>query len=80
MFYHFLAPEGGHPAWEDNSIEKKYQNALSHTGKLNQQKEWDFNSNSTAKIIVLLTNHETHYNLILCCASTHILSQSLAFL
>ena len=24
MFYHFLAPEGGHPTWEENFIEKKY--------------------------------------------------------
>ena len=22
MFYHFLPPEGGHPTWEDNFIEK----------------------------------------------------------
>ena len=22
MFYHFLAPEGGPPAWEENSTEK----------------------------------------------------------
>ena len=22
MFYHFLAPEGGHPTWEENSTEK----------------------------------------------------------
>ena len=27
MFYHCLAPEGGHPTWEENFIEKKYQNA-----------------------------------------------------
>ena len=26
MFYHFLAPEGWHPTWEENFIEKKYQN------------------------------------------------------
>ena len=45
MFYHFLAPEGGHPTWEKIFIEKKYQNArsffLSHTSKLIQQKQWD---------------------------------------
>ena len=23
MFYHFLAPEGGHPTWEEIFIEKK---------------------------------------------------------
>ena len=23
MFYYFLAPEGGHPTWEENSTEKK---------------------------------------------------------
>ena len=22
MFYHVLAPEGGHPKWEENSTEK----------------------------------------------------------
>ena len=22
MFYHFLAPEGGHPTWEETFIEK----------------------------------------------------------
>ena len=22
MFYHFLAPEDGHPKWEENSAEK----------------------------------------------------------
>ena len=53
MFYHFLAPEGGHPTLEENSTEKK-QNArsffLSHTSKLNQQKQWDVVSKSTAKI------------------------------
>ena len=53
MFYHFLAPEGGHPTWEVNSTEKK-QNArsffLSHNSKLNQQKQWDVVSKSTAKI------------------------------
>ena len=53
MFYHILAPEGGHPTWEEIFIEK-YQNArsffLSHTSKLNQQKQWDDVSNSTAKI------------------------------
>ena len=54
MFCHFLAPEGGHPTWEENSTEKKYQNArsffLSHTTKLNQQKQWDAVPKSTAKI------------------------------
>ena len=95
MFYHFLAPEGGHPTWEENSTEK-YTNMqgpffLSHTSKLNQQKQWDIVSNSTAKmypsnkynifLVLLLTNHETPFNLkILCWASTHLLSQSLPFL
>ena len=45
MFYHFLAPEGGHPTWEENFIEKniKIQGPfyLIHTSKLNQQKQWD---------------------------------------
>ena len=74
---------------------EKYQYArsffLSHTSKLNQQKQWDVVSKSTTKIypsnkynfsiVLLLTNHETLYNLkILCWASTHLLSQSLPFL
>ena len=29
MFYHLLAPENGHPTWEENFIEKKNQNARS---------------------------------------------------
>ena len=41
MFYHFLAPEGGHPTLEEIFIEKKSQIArsffLRHTNKLNQQ-------------------------------------------
>ena len=39
MFYHILAPEGGHPTWEENFIDK-YQNAMSfflrHASKLNK--------------------------------------------
>ena len=54
MFCHFLAPEGGQPTWEENSTEKKYQNArsffLSHTTELNQQKQWDVVPKRTAKI------------------------------
>ena len=54
MFYHFLAPEDGHHTCEENSTEKKIQNArsffLSHTSKVNQQKQWDVVSKSTAKI------------------------------
>ena len=55
MFYNFLAHEGGHPTWEENSTEKKYQNArsfflLSNTSKFNQQKQWDVVSKSTAKM------------------------------
>ena len=54
MFYYFLVPEGGHPTWEEIFIEKKYQNArsffLSHTSKLNHQKQWDVVSKSTPKI------------------------------
>ena len=54
MFYHFLAPEGGHPTWEEIFIEKntKMQGPffLSHPSKLNQQKQWDDVSKSTAKI------------------------------
>ena len=41
MFYNVLAPEGGHPTWEELFIEKQYQNAksffLSHTRKQNPQ-------------------------------------------
>ena len=54
MFYHFMAPEGGHPTWEEIFIEKKKQNAssffLDHTSKLNQQKQWDVVLKSKAKI------------------------------
>ena len=79
MFYHFLAPEGGHPTWEENFIEKKkYQNAMSfflcHTSKINQRQQWYVVSKSAANIYpsnkydffpvtLLLTNHETLYNL-----------------
>ena len=34
MFYHFLASEGGHPTWEENSDEKNTRmqsHFLSHT-------------------------------------------------
>ena len=54
MFCHFLAPEGGHPTWEENSTEKNTRMQgpffLSHTSKLNQQKQWDVVPKSTAKI------------------------------
>ena len=78
MFYHFLPPEGAHPTWEENFIEQntKLQGPffLSHTSKLNQQKQWDVVSKIAANIyptdkydifpiILLLTNHETLYNL-----------------
>ena len=37
--------------------------------------------NTIISVVLLLTNHETPYNLkILCWASTHLLSQSLPFL
>ena len=52
MFYHFLAPEGWHPTLEENVIEKKLPKCkvlfLSHTSKLNQQKQWDAVSESAA--------------------------------
>ena len=54
MFCHFLPPEGGHPTWEENSTEKSTRMQgpffLSHTTKLNQQKQWDVVPKSTAKI------------------------------
>ena len=75
------------PYMRGNFHWKKYQCArsifLSHTSKLNQQKQWDVVSKSTAyiSVVLLLTNHETPYNLkILCWASTHLLSQSVPFL
>ena len=43
MFDHILVPEGGHPTWEDNFIEKntKMQGPfLSRTSKPYQQKQW----------------------------------------
>ena len=30
MFYHFLAPEGGHPTWEENSLKKIIVSAEKH--------------------------------------------------
>ena len=42
MFHHFLPPEGGHPTWDENSIEKIPERKvlfLNHTGKLDQQKK-----------------------------------------
>ena len=77
MFYHLLAPEGGHPTWEENFIEK-YQSArsffLSHTSKLVQQKQLYAVSKCAANIyppskyecfplILLLTNYKTLFNI-----------------
>ena len=42
MFYHFLAPEGGHPTLEEDFIEKIPKCKviyLSRTSKINQQKQ-----------------------------------------
>ena len=74
-----FGPEGGHPTWEENFIEK-YQNLrsffLSHTSKHKKQKQWFVVPKSAANIymypsskyeyfavILLLTNHETLFNL-----------------
>ena len=78
MFYHFLAPlKVGTLHWRKVSL-KKYQNAmsfsLSHTSNLYQQKKFDVVSKNAANIYpsnkydlfpicLLLTNHETLYNL-----------------
>ena len=54
MFYHFLAPEGGHHTWEEILL-KKYQSArsffLSQFSKFYQQKQWDVVTKNTAKIL-----------------------------
>ena len=43
MFYHLLAPEGGHPTWEEKLIEKmskcKVLFSKPRQKKLNQQKQ-----------------------------------------
>ena len=41
MFDHFLAPEGGHPTWEENSIEKKNTRMHSHPSILTQHQQKD---------------------------------------
>ena len=64
---------------------------LSHTSKLNQQKQWDVVSKSAANIYRLINMISSPYFIIdqsrstlqpkiLCWASTHLLSQSLPFL
>ena len=53
MFCHFLAPEGGHPTWEEILLKNTRMQGhffLSHTSRLNQQKQWDVVPKSTAKI------------------------------
>ena len=54
MFYHFLAPEGGHPTWEENFIEKNTPLqgifCLSHTSITYQQKQRDVVSENAANI------------------------------
>ena len=63
IFYHFLAPEGGHPTLEEHFIEKKNQNArsffLSHICKLNKK-------NSE---ILLLTNIDNKFDIFPLCIS-----------
>ena len=53
MFHNWFAPEGGHPTWEENLIEKISKCKvlfLSHTRKLNQQKQHNVVSKSTENI------------------------------
>ena len=79
MFYHFLAPEGRHPTWEEHFIEnisKCRVLFLSYTCKLNQQKQWYVVSKVQqiyTRLIymmftecLLLTNHEHFTTEILC--------------
>ena len=87
--YHFLAPESGHPRWEENSTEK-IPNArsffLSHTSKLNQQcfkstaKIYPSNNYNIFPSFIIDQSWNTLQLKILCLASTHLLSQSLPFL
>ena len=55
MFYHFLAPEDGHPTWEEHFIEK-YQNGKIFFSKPHQQtkstKARDSVSKSAANIFL----------------------------
>ena len=95
MFYHFLAPEGGHPTWQENSTEKNtrmqgpffWATPENYINKSNEmlfqkvQQRCTRPKNTIFFQVLLLTNHETPNNLkILCLASTHLLSQSLPFL
>ena len=56
MFYHFLAPEGGHPTCEENSIEKK--NRAQGTANI-----YPSNKYNIFPVFLLLTNHETSHSL-----------------
>ena len=95
LFYHLLAPEGGHPTWEENFIEKKTQNArfffLSHTSNLiNKSSHMLFQK--VQQNIYQPSKYEyfpkfyywpitKHFSTsILCWVSTHLLSQSVLFL
>ena len=75
MFYHFLAPENGHPHMRGNFIEKKYQTArsffLHQINLINKNSETSFQNvqqifihfiNIIFSVILLLSNHEALYN------------------
>ena len=74
MCYHYLAPEGGHPTWEEHFIENiKIQGPffVGHTCKLNQQKQGvllqkcnkyiSANKYDFFPVCLSLTNHQTLY-------------------
>ena len=73
MFYHFLAPEGGHPTLAENLIPKCKAVTLSPSSKLIQQKQMLFqkvqqilvihpsNIYDFFPVILILTNHEPLY-------------------
>ena len=94
MFFHFLAPEDGHPTWEENSTEKNTRMLgplflVTPVDLVNKSNEMLFKKvqqrytrliNTIFSLVLLSTNHETPYNLKkLCWASTHLLSWSLPF-
>ena len=82
----FLAPEGGHPIWEENFIEKKYQKCkvlfLSHTSK--HYKAQQINVRLINMIPFPLSYHKPikkHFTTwVLCWAYIHFWSQSQPFL
>ena len=76
-FYHFMSPEGGHPTWEEHFIEKKIKMKgpfflATPVNQIDKSSEMLFQHlqqiyigliNMIFPLCLLLTNHETLYNL-----------------